>query len=134
MANTNFHLQSSNARSIKGFGENISQLSLYVNVSHLDISFFHMISRKVVSHFEVFHSFVEDWVFGYRDSTGVVTHDENSLKDHSKVSRCAQSIEFGSSSQQHLHTQPLWWIEQLKIIFEKTSKQERIQENYRYQK
>jgi hypothetical protein len=53
-------MQSSKARSIKGFGENISQLSLYVNVSHLDISFFNMISQKVMSHFEVFHSFVQD--------------------------------------------------------------------------
>jgi hypothetical protein len=45
-----------------------------------------MISQEVVSHFEVFHSFVEDWVFGYRDGTGVVAQEGNSLKDHSKVS------------------------------------------------
>jgi hypothetical protein len=36
--------------------------------------------------------------------------------------------------EQQLHTQPLWWIEQLKIVFEKTSKQERIRENGRYHK
>jgi hypothetical protein len=60
MANTNFHPQSSKARRIKGFGENISQLSLYVNVSHLNISLFHMISQEVVSHFEMFYSFMED--------------------------------------------------------------------------
>jgi hypothetical protein len=69
----------------KGFGENIRQWSLCVNVSHLDISLFHMISQEVVSHFEVFHSFVEDWVFGYRDGTGVVAHEGNSLEDHFKV-------------------------------------------------
>jgi hypothetical protein len=86
MPNNNFPLQSSKARSIKRFGENISQLFLCVNVSHLDISLFHMISHEVVSHFEVFHSFVEDWVFGYRDGTGVVAHEGNFLKDHSKVS------------------------------------------------
>jgi hypothetical protein len=85
MANTNFP-QRSKARSIKRFGENISQLSLCVNVSHLDVSLFHMISQKVVSHFKVFHSFVEDYVFGYRDGTGVIVHEGNSLKDHSKVS------------------------------------------------
>jgi hypothetical protein len=51
--------QSSKARSIKGFGENISQLSLCVIVSHLDISLFHMICQEVMSHFEVFHFFVE---------------------------------------------------------------------------
>jgi hypothetical protein len=79
-------LQSSKARSIMRFGENISQLSLCVNVSFLDISLFHMISQEVMSHFEVFHSFVEDWVFGYRDGTGVVAHEGNSFEDHSKVS------------------------------------------------
>jgi hypothetical protein len=34
--------------------------------------------------------------------------------------------------EQQLHTQPLWWIEQLKIIFEKTNKQEKIRENDMY--
>jgi hypothetical protein len=86
MANTNSPSQSSKVRSIKGFDENISQLSLCVNVSHLNISLFHMISQEVVSHFEVFHSFVKDWVFDCRDGTGVVAHEGNSLKNHSKVS------------------------------------------------
>jgi hypothetical protein len=81
-----FPLQSSKARSIKGFGENISQLSLCINVSHLDISLFNMVSQEMVSPLKVIHSFVEDWVFGYRDGTGVVTHEGNSLEDHSKVS------------------------------------------------
>jgi hypothetical protein len=35
---------------------------------------------------KVSHSFVEDWVFGYRDDTGVITHEGNSFEDHSKVS------------------------------------------------
>jgi hypothetical protein len=86
MANTNFPPQSSKSRSIKGFGENISQLSLCINVSHLDISLFNMVSQEMVSPLKVSHSFVEDWVFGYRDATGGVAHEENSLKDHSKVS------------------------------------------------
>jgi hypothetical protein len=52
--------QRSKTSRIKGFGENISQLFLCVNVCHLDVSLFHMISQEVVSYFEVFHSFVED--------------------------------------------------------------------------
>jgi hypothetical protein len=36
--------------------------------------------------------------------------------------------------EQRLQTQTLWWIEQLKIAFEKTSKQEKIHENDKYQK
>jgi hypothetical protein len=86
MANTNFPSQSCKARSIKGFGEYISQLSLCVNVSHLDISLFHMISQEVVSHFEVLHSFVENKVFHYKDGTVVVAHEGNSREDDSKVS------------------------------------------------
>jgi hypothetical protein len=119
MANTNFPLQSSKARSIKGFGENISQLSLCVNVSLLGISLFHMISQEVVLHFKVFHSFVEDKVFSHKDGNGVVTHEGNSL----------MLCTIHSILEQQLHTLPLWWIEQLKIVSEKTSKQERILEN-----
>jgi hypothetical protein len=73
-------------RSIKWFGENIGQLSLSIDVSHLNISLFNVISKEVVSLLKVSHSLMEDWVFGYRDGTGVVTHEGNSLKDHFKVS------------------------------------------------
>jgi hypothetical protein len=98
MANTNFPKQSSKARSIKGFSENIGQLSLCVYVSHLNIPLLYMVSQEVVSPLKVSHSFVEDWNFSYRDGTSVVSHEGNPLKDHSKVSWCAQSIGFGSSS------------------------------------
>jgi hypothetical protein len=49
---------------IKGFGENVSQLSLCVNVFHLYISLFYMISHEVVSHFYVFRSPMKDWFLG----------------------------------------------------------------------
>jgi hypothetical protein len=65
MANTNFPLQSSKARRIKGFGEGINQLSLCIDISHLNISLLNVISQEVVSPLKVSHSFVEDWVFGY---------------------------------------------------------------------
>jgi hypothetical protein len=86
MAHTNFLTQSSKARRIKGFGENNSQLSLGIDVSHLNVSLLNMISQEVVSPLKVSHSFVENWIFGYRDDTSVVTHEGNSLKDHSKIS------------------------------------------------
>jgi hypothetical protein len=56
LANTNFLLQISKSRSIKGFGENIGQLSLYVYVSHLNISLLYMVSQEV-SHLKVNHFF-----------------------------------------------------------------------------
>jgi hypothetical protein len=86
MANTIFPLQSSKVRRIKGFGEDISQLSLCINESHLNISLLNVVSQEVVSPLNVSHSFVEDWIFGYRDGTSVVAHEGNSLKAHTKVS------------------------------------------------
>jgi hypothetical protein len=65
MANTNFPPQSSKARRIKELGENISQLSIGINVSHLNISLLNVISQEVVSPLKVSHSFVEDWVLSY---------------------------------------------------------------------
>jgi hypothetical protein len=44
MANTNFPPQSSKARRIKGFGENISQLCLCINISHLYVTLLNMVS------------------------------------------------------------------------------------------
>jgi hypothetical protein len=86
MANTNFPPQISKARRIKEFGENISQLSLCVYVSHLNIFLLNVISQEVVSSLKVSHSLLQDWIFGYRDGTGVIVHEGNSLKAHSKVS------------------------------------------------
>jgi hypothetical protein len=47
----------------------------------LDKALLYMISQEVVS-----HSLMEDCIFGYRDGTGVIAHEVNSLKAHSKVS------------------------------------------------
>jgi hypothetical protein len=47
---------------VRGFGENISQLSLCINVSHLYISPLYMVSQEVVSHFYVLHCPRKNWV------------------------------------------------------------------------
>jgi hypothetical protein len=86
MTNTNLPPQISKSRRIKGFGENVGQLSLGVYISHLNVSLLYMVSHEVVSPLNMSHLFVEDWIFGYRDDTGVIVHEENSLKNHSKVS------------------------------------------------
>jgi hypothetical protein len=54
----------SKTRRIEGFGENVSQLPLCVNKLHLYLSLLNMVSQKVVSHFDVFSSPVENWVMG----------------------------------------------------------------------
>jgi hypothetical protein len=86
MANTNFPPQISKARSIDGFGEDIGQLSLGDYISHLNISFLYMVCQEVVSPLKLSHSLMEDWIFGYRNGSGVIANEGNSLKAHSKVS------------------------------------------------
>jgi hypothetical protein len=81
-----FPPQISKSRRIKGFGENIGHLSLCVYESHLNISLLYMISQEVMCPLKVSNSLVKDWIFGYRDGTGVIAHEGNSLKSHSKVS------------------------------------------------
>jgi hypothetical protein len=78
--------QISKSRRIKGFGENVGQLSLIVYIPHLNVPLLYMISQKVVSALNMSHLFVKDWIFGYRDGTGIITHEGDSLKPHSKIS------------------------------------------------
>jgi hypothetical protein len=51
-------------RRIGGFDENVNQLPLCVNKLHLYLSFLNMVSQKMVSHFDVFGSPMENWVMG----------------------------------------------------------------------
>jgi hypothetical protein len=64
-ANTNFPPQISKSRRIKGLGENVSQLSLCVYLSHLYAPILYMVSQEVVSPLNMSLLFLEDWIFGY---------------------------------------------------------------------
>jgi hypothetical protein len=79
MANTKFPLQRSKTCRIKGFGENISQLTLCLNVSHLYISLLYMVSQEVVSHFYVFLSPMKNWALAQEYGSGAITHERNTL-------------------------------------------------------
>jgi hypothetical protein len=60
MANTNFPPQISKARSIEEFGEDINQLSLGIDVSHLNISLLNVIFHEVMSPLKVSHSLMKN--------------------------------------------------------------------------
>jgi hypothetical protein len=60
MANTNPPPTKQQSEKHQGFGENIGQLSLSIDVSHLNISLLNVISQEVVSPLKVSHSFVQD--------------------------------------------------------------------------
>jgi hypothetical protein len=85
MANTMLPPQRIKMRRIEGFGENIGQLPLCVNKFHLYLSLFNMISQKVVSHFDVFCSSVENWVMGKAYGTRAITHEGYTLVGHSII-------------------------------------------------
>jgi hypothetical protein len=119
MANTNFPPQSSKVRRVKEFGEDVIQLSLYTDISHVNISLLNVISKEVVSPLKVSHSFMEDWVLAIEMSL-VLLHMRGTLSKITPKFLMVCTIHRIWEEQQH--TQPLWWIEQLKIIFEKTSK------------
>jgi hypothetical protein len=71
---------------IKGFGENVSQLSLCIIVLHHYVSFLNTVSQEVVSHFYVFGSPMENWVLSKAYGTGAITHEGNTLVRHSIIS------------------------------------------------
>jgi hypothetical protein len=60
-----FPPQISKPRRIKGFAENVDQLSLGVFIPHLNVPLLYMISQKVVSPLNTSHLFMEDLIFGY---------------------------------------------------------------------
>jgi hypothetical protein len=64
MENTKLPPQGSKTRRIEGFGENVGQLPLCVNKLHLYLYLLNIVSQKVMSHFNVFGSLVENWVMG----------------------------------------------------------------------
>jgi hypothetical protein len=51
--------QGSKTSHMKGFGKDI----LYLNVFYFYISLFNMVSQEVATHFYVFHSLMENWIF-----------------------------------------------------------------------
>jgi hypothetical protein len=80
-----FPPQISKSRRIKGLGEGVSQLSLGVYVSHLNVPILYMISQKVVSPLNMSHLFVEDWILA-TEMALVLSHMRGTLKPHSKIS------------------------------------------------
>jgi hypothetical protein len=52
--------QISKSRRIKGFDENVGQLSLGVYIPHLNVPLLYMIFQKVVSPLNMSHLFMED--------------------------------------------------------------------------
>jgi hypothetical protein len=112
MANTNFPPQISKLRRIKGFGENVGQLSLGVYIFHLNVSLLYTVSQEVVSPLNRSHLFVEDWIFGYWDGTGVISHEGNSLKPHFKIYEQQLAATTYSASVVECATEDCFWEDQ----------------------
>jgi hypothetical protein len=131
MENTNFPPQISKSRRIKGFREDVGQLSLGVYVSHLNVPLLYMISQKVVSPHNMSHFL---WKTGFlaTEMALVLSHMRETLSNLTPKSLMVCTIQ--RNCEQQLHTQPRWWTVQLKTVSEKTSKREKIQKNGKSQK
>jgi hypothetical protein len=105
MANTNFPPQISKTRSIEVFGEDIGQLSLSVDVSHLNVSLLYMISQDVVSSLNMSHLFMEDWILA-TEMALVLSHMRGTLSNLTPNSLMVCTIQ--RICEQQLHTRPRW--------------------------
>jgi hypothetical protein len=72
--------QSSKSRRIKGFGENVSKLSLGVYIPHLNVSLLYIISQKVVSPLNMSH-FLWKTRFLATEMTLVLSHMRGTLSN-----------------------------------------------------
>jgi hypothetical protein len=74
------------------------------------------------------------WKTGFlaTEMTLVLSHMRGTLSNLTPKSLIVCTIQ--TIYEQQLHTQPQWWTVQLKTIFEKTSKREKIHENDKCQK
>jgi hypothetical protein len=95
-------------------------VSLCQCISSLYLSFPHYLSRTGVSLRGV-SFFLWNARFLATEMSLVLSHKRGTLSKITLKSLVVCTIQ--RILEQQLHTQPLWWIEQLKIIFEKTSKQ-----------
>jgi hypothetical protein len=73
-------LQISKSRRIKGFDENVGQLSLGVYVSHLNVPLLYIISQEVVFPLNISHLFMEDWIFA-TEMALVLSHMRETLSN-----------------------------------------------------
>ena len=58
---------------IKWFGENVSYLVLGGDMAQNNLSFLHIVSQEMISHFNVFGSGVENWIFRNAYGTSAIT-------------------------------------------------------------
>ena len=65
--------QASESSLIKWFGENVSYLVLGGDMAQNNLSFLHIVSQEMISHFDLFGSGVENWIFGKAYGTSAVT-------------------------------------------------------------
>jgi hypothetical protein len=109
MATTNFPPQISKARSIEGFGEDISQLSLVIYVSHLNVSLLYMISQEVVFFLNMSHLLCKTGFLATEMSL-VLSHMRGTLSNLTPKSLMVCTIQI--ICEQQLYTQPRWWTVQ----------------------
>ena len=73
VTNPKLTTQASESGLIKWFGENVSYLVLGGDMDQNNLSFLHIVSQEMISHFDVLGSRVENWIFGNAYGTSAIT-------------------------------------------------------------
>jgi hypothetical protein len=80
-ANPQFPSHMCKSRLIKGFGENVRQLTMGINVPQIDVAFLRMVTKKMKANINVFGSRMQHKIswehFGHSCYHKVETPDEN---------------------------------------------------------
>jgi hypothetical protein len=72
------------SRLIKGFGENVSQLTMGIDVQ-IDVAFLRMVTKKVKANINVLGSRIQHRIFGNTYGTRAITKKWNMMKIQAKV-------------------------------------------------
>ena len=83
--NTQFPSQMNKSFLIKGFGQNVSKLSLGINVAQIDIAFFIMITKKVKANINVLGPRMQHMILGNTYGTRASAKQRHMMKIQVKI-------------------------------------------------
>jgi hypothetical protein len=73
------------SRLIKGFGENVSQLPMGINVAQIDVAFLRMVMKKVKTNINVLGPRMQHMILGNTYGSHAITKHRHLMKIQDKI-------------------------------------------------
>jgi hypothetical protein len=73
------------SRPIKGFGENVSQLSMGINVAQIDVAFLRMVTKKLKANINLIGLWMQHKILGNTYGTRAITQKRHMMKIQAKI-------------------------------------------------